>query len=269
MLSSRIKKMAIFFLQAIMALGFVLVPLAIFRYEKKTERSSLKEHIHQLAKKIDFDSIASYSIYSYPYKDLHHQLEEQNIKTLTVFSYGSLMSQASAQKTLSQKALSTRKPAIAFGIKRLFNRDVKIRYNSKWGVPKDPDARGMLNIEMTNKALDIVNGVVYEIDIEEIPSMLDREEGYDLVPVFYLDWEDIQEQGQPKLQVAYTFRAKNLSSYTSCDILPRPNYYELTRDAAKEYGPEFYAIWLESTYYADGITTMLEHPFQGLDLHNS
>jgi len=258
-----------FFLQAILALGFVLAPLAIFREEKKNEKISLKEQIYQKAKKIDFGLIDSYSIYSYPYKDLHQQLEEQNIKTLTVFSYGSLMSQASAQKTLSQKALSTRKPAIAFGLKRLFNRDVKIRYNSKWGVPKDPDARGMLNIEMTNKAEDIVNGVVYEIDIEEIPSMLDREEGYDLVPIFYVDWQDIQEQELPKIHVAYTFRAKNLSSYTSCDILPRPMYYELTRDAAKEYGPEFYAIWLESTYYADGITSMLEHPFQGVDLHTS
>jgi len=37
-------------------------------------------------------------------------------------------------------------------------------------------------------------------------------------------------------------------------VLPRPVYYELVRDAAKELGPEFAQIWFATTYMGDGIT---------------
>ncbi|SCA62445.1 hypothetical protein SCG7109_AA_00400 [Chlamydiales bacterium SCGC AG-110-M15] len=41
-------------------------------------------------------------------------------------------------------------------------------------------------------------------------------------------------------------------------MYPRPNYYELSRDAAKQYGPLYYFLWMNSTYMADALTPIAQ-----------
>lgn len=190
--------------------------------------------------------------FHYPYSDLHLILENEGRESIKIFSYGSLMDFDSAANTLSEQSMKTFKPAVAFGVKRLFNRDVPIKPNSKWGIPKNENARGMLNL--VKEEDQMVNGVIFEVRREDIPSLLYREEGYDLIPVIAKDWE----ANNAKCDIAYTFYAPPESPYTSNSIDPRPKYYELSRDAAKHYGPEFYDLWFSSTYLSDGKTPIVE-----------
>jgi hypothetical protein len=194
-------------------------------------------------------------IYEYPYKNLPDQLKKMGKKDIILFTYGSLISYTSANKTLSKKTLETRKPAVAFGIRRVFDRDVPIRKGSKWKLTNDEKARGMLNVIDTHNSFDMVNGVIVNVPIEELNEILIREVGYDLVPVLCIDW-DLCNSSSPESYIAYTFRAKQKSQYTSQNIKPRPGYYELVRDAAKEYGPLFYTIWINTTYCSDGNTSI-------------
>lgn len=191
--------------------------------------------------------------WKYPYGELIVQLKKENIQTITLFSYGSLMDLESASKTLQPKSLATRKPALAFGVRRLFDRDVPIKEGSKWCIPVDPEARGMLNIMPTGSPYDFVNGVVLEATVEDLANLLDREQGYDLLPVVIQDWEKENE-----FRVAYTFYAPQNSSFTSSNIRPRPKYYQLSRDAALQFGPLYYLTWFKTTYLADGKTPIVE-----------
>ncbi len=200
-----------------------------------------------------YQQTKSLPTYAYPNHDLSQLLEAEGKNQLTLFSYGSLMDVNSASKTLSPKALETRRPALAFGLKRLFDRDVPITKGSHWGIPCNPQATGMLNVHNTDDVDDVVNGVLIEVPLTDIPAFLEREQGYDLIPVVTLDWQQL-EQGNVKITIAYTLSAPIGSIYVGSTILPRPGYYELSRDAAKQYGSDFESLWYSSTFMGDAVS---------------
>ncbi len=80
-----------------------------------------------------------------------------------------------------------------------------------------------------------------------------REIGYNLVPVIVTGWNGFLE-GKVEYAIAYILQAPLGSLYVSDVILPRPGYYELTRDAARQYGPFYEMLWFNSTFMADGNT---------------
>ncbi len=196
------------------------------------------------------------SSYHWPFsKPLKYAMEREGRETILLFSYGSLMNRESASMTLSTNALETRRPVVAFGLKRLFNYDPK---ETSFGPPVDPDDRAMLNVKPTNRASDQVNGVVVELPVDDVLALCKRELGYDLVPVVVADWND----PNPTYEVAYTLVASDRPryghQYTNSAINPRPEYNSLVQEGAAEYGDEFLQMWLETTYYADGERTVDE-----------
>lgn len=201
---------------------------------------------------IPFDckkDLASFSRYSYPYHELPEILAKEGKNSLLLFSYGSLMDENSAAETLSSQALKTRIPALGFGVKRVFNLDVPVTPNSKFGKPHDPKARAMLNIEQTGNNDDFINGVLIDIPASDLPSLLEREKGYDLIPIIVTEWSDF-EKAKPQYKIAYALESQNINPF----LYPRPGYYELSRDAAFQFSPVFGLIWQETTYLADGKT---------------
>jgi len=86
----------------------------------------------------------------------------------------------------------------------------------------------------------LANGIVMDLDIADLEAIARREIVYDLVPVVYGEWADINDvRGRPKLKVAFTFMAPQgyeqqtrRSQYVTKGLKPRPGYYELCRDAA-------------------------------------
>ncbi len=202
-------------------------------------------------------ALAEAPLYKYPYAGLDASLRSSGLTSIKIFSYGSLMNYDSASRTLSSQTMSSLRPAIAFGVKRVFNRDGSIKPNSRWGVPYSPKARAMLNLTHSDNEDALVNGIAFEVKLDDIAPLMRREVGYDLIPVIMMNWEDAL-QGKHNCYIAYAFSAPKASKYTHNDIAPRPNYYELSRDATKQYGPIFYSMWFSSTYLSDEITPIFE-----------
>lgn len=188
----------------------------------------------------------------YPYPELVDDLKTQGKTSLLLFTYGSLMDVSSAKRTLSESSLDTRRPAVAYGIKRVFDLDVAITPESRWCTPNNPKARAMLNIVPSPSS--VVNGVLMDIAIGDIHALLLREEGYNLIPVVVAEWDTAQEEPTILYQIAYTFHAPQGSPYTNSTIMPRPGYYELTRNAAFQFGEAFSKLWFETTFLSNGQT---------------
>ncbi len=196
--------------------------------------------------------------WTYPYPEIVDYLRSQGKDSITIFSYGSLMNVSSAQLTLGKASMASRRPGIAYKVKRLYDRDIPITIGSKWCIPKDSNARGMLNTVSTESVDDLINGVLIDVSLDDIPHVLLREEGYDLLPIVVQEWDVEKQTVRPGYFIAYTFHAPQDSKYTNASIMPRPKYYELTRDAPLQYGPSFYRIWLQTTYLADGKTPVID-----------
>lgn len=196
--------------------------------------------------------------YMYPYSDLTEKLADQGKDSITLFCYGSMMNYASANRTLNRETLKTRKPALAFGVKRLFNRDVPIKKGTHWGYPCEIRSRAMLNAVVTENPYDIVNGVTMTVPIQEVEQIKKREVGYNLVPILCINWANGVLPTRPKFYVAYTCSAPTDSNFTNDQILPRPNYYQAAKNAAKDFGVIFYYLWLNTTFFADGKTSIQE-----------
>jgi len=204
------------------------------------------------------EELAQSPPYTYPYLDLEAQLEKEGKQTITIFSYGSLLARKSARRTLSPKTLKTGNRAVALGLRRVFNRDIPIDPKKDWGIPCDPASRAMLNIIATGNPDDITNGIVFEVCLEDIAPMRQREYGYDLIPILVTSWEGHVKGDPPEYTIAYTFHSPKESHFTHDNIYPRPGYYELARDAAKDQGQEFYRMWMDSTYLSDEVTSIKE-----------
>lgn len=189
--------------------------------------------------------------FAYPYSALLNQLECRE-GHLLLFAYGSLVDYTSARRHLSHETLSSRRPAIGYGVRRLFDRDVAIHSSSHWGPPWDFRSRGMLNLVYTNCPEDRVTGLLIKVPFHELKSLSQREVGYDLAPIVVSEWKGKLEGAPKRLWGAWTFMAPQQSLYTNSTIHPRPGYYELTRDAFKPYGELFFQLWFLTTYCADG-----------------
>lgn len=190
--------------------------------------------------------------FAYPYVELCGEL--YGGESVPLFAYGSLVDYHSARRTLSDAALRSRRPALAYGLRRLFNRDIPLLANSSWGQPLDARSRAMLNVVVTGKAQDKVNGILLDIPAMELKALAQREGGYDLVAVPVTPWQPIAGHRAAEVTLAWTFSARDNDRLTDNAIWPRPGYYELARDAARQYGEAFAALWLVTTYLADGRT---------------
>lgn len=192
--------------------------------------------------------------YPYPYPDLSQRLAAEGKTYLPLFTYGSLLDRRSAGLTLSPQALASSRPVLGFGIKRIFNRNISSTKSApRWGYPFCSNARGMLNVQPTDNLESFVNGVLIEVPLADLSALLKREVGYDLIPIVITDWNAFLV-GEYRFSIAYTLHAPAGSTYTDSHILPQPAYYELTRNAARQFGPFFELLWYSTTYLADGTT---------------
>lgn len=194
--------------------------------------------------------------FTYPYStsSVLEYLERSGQETLPLFAYGSLMNKASAARTLSPKTLQSYDPAIAFKVKRLFNRDIPVERLPHWGVPEEGVKRGMLNVVASTSSSDTVNGVFFAVQKEDIPKLIEREFGYNLVPILISSWSDYQAE-TPNLQIAFVLEATE-GPYISSDIKPRPGYFQAVYTAAESVSELFAKMWVDTTYSGDGTTSV-------------
>jgi hypothetical protein len=198
--------------------------------------------------------IFNYPVLQYPIQEPETLYSQHNQDTIPIFSYGSLLNKESAARTLSEKAMATHQSAVSFGSKRVFDRHVPTTI--RWGPLERPNDTAMLNLNQTNDLSEVVNGVVIEVDINDLKNLLFREEGYDLVPVVVTYWDDAMDPSKaPRFFIAYTFQASDESRegihYTNQYINPVPGYALASKSGAEQYGELFLDLWVSSTYLAD------------------
>jgi len=198
-----------------------------------------------------------YQDYTFPIETivLFNHLNSQKVR---IFSYGSLLNQTSARRTLSPESMKTYRPAIAFGLKRVFNRSVP--ETTRWGPLDSEKDIGMLNVAKVRDFGKITNGVIFEVDQIDLLKLVSREVGYDLIPVVVMLWEDAfnHQKLKPSVFVAYTFFAsaekRKGKVYTDGCVNPVPGYYFASKKGAARYGKAFLSVWMNSTFLADAKT---------------
>jgi hypothetical protein len=218
----------------------------------------------QLQKKVaeKFRELTQHPSFEYPNTGYANIKFSDEGKVL-LFGYGSLMNTRLTDikgkfsiKLEHHQAMSS---AVIFGGRRIYN------YVESKGYRKDerlPHQNYCLNLVETRESSDIVNGVLIAIDEEDLGNLVDRELGYDLVPVLAASWDDVvKENSDITIKVAYTFMAsknpRDGITYATCtDDHPIPGYLKAVSTAAKSRGSEFFATYLQTTYLADETTSL-------------
>lgn len=207
--------------------------------------------------------LITFPFYQYPNDNHQEAINHFPSGKVLVFGYGSLMNKLSAGRSMKAEAVESMEPAIAFGVKRLFN--YKVTDPSRWGSKQNRKEKAMLNIAQTLNLGYMANGVILEVDAEDLSKLVSRETGYDLVPIPVASWNEVMSQNpEVEIRVAYTFVAvnelRNNTAYTSTEYYPVLGYLHAVQEASEAYGPEFAEFWNATTYLADGTT-----PVEGWD----
>jgi len=198
-----------------------------------------------------------HSVCPYPWSGIETSLRDRGESSLRVLGYGSLVNRDSAGLTLDTETMETRRAAVCFGVRRIFNYKMPPLVK-RYGPPVVPDARAALNAEHTGKLEDVVNGVVMDVALEDIERLREREWGYDLVPAPTLRWGHFE--GEPFIAyVLCVSRTSDLGKSIIDDgLTPHHEYYRQCRRGAADIGTEFLELWLASTYLGDGKTPVAE-----------
>jgi len=186
-----------------------------------------------------------------------------------LFGYGSLMNVKSASRSVTPEAIDSMQPVVAFGVKRIFN--YKANKMSHWGEDQHAMEKAALNLTPTTSPRHMINGVVMEIDQENFAKLVERETGYDLVPVLIADWKDVNsENPDVEIKIAYTFVASDEirqgKYYLSTSHYPVRGYLGAVREGAAVFGEDFLKFFNETTYLANGTTKVNawdEQTFEG------
>lgn len=211
-----------------------------------------------------FDEAQRESCFSYPWEGLEKKVKRMERSSLPFVGYGSLLNSASAALTLSDETLRTRRPIIAFGVRRIFNYAMGPAVG-RYGKPKQDIDSAALNIRMTRSVEDTLNAVLIEIPLSDIPTLRKREIGYDLEPVACVDWNGLQEWPFISYILLCPDEPRLGKKRTNNALLPHRKYYQVCREGAKESGELFLQYWLSTTYLADGVTPVAEWESTALD----
>lgn len=140
---------------------------------------------------------------------------------------------------------------LSFGIKRVFSYEVDNLGESPLGLPspETPLETANLAVEVTEKITDLLPGTVYEVDA--LPEVA---EGLYFEKVRFVDFDAVELGTLPPVEEAYVL----VNSVKKRDALPHQSYLNVCLEGAKRFGKRFLKLFTQSTYLADGRTTILE-----------
>lgn len=202
--------------------------------------------------------------YLYPWASLEEVFKQKGLFKVPLVAYGSLLNSISARQTLSHDSVSTRRPVIAFGVRRLFNYRMPPSVE-RYGPPLGLSAHAALNVRLTGEFNDAVNGILIEASLKDIGSIRVREAGYDLLPIACIGWDTSEATPFIALILRCPDNLPDGRRLTGDRLEPHPGYYRVCREGASEFGEEFLHFWLATTYLADGITPVAEWEFKSQD----
>ncbi|MCP5113940.1 MAG: hypothetical protein GY953_24160 [bacterium] len=193
------------------------------------------------------DNCATQRSYPYPWNGLETSIRGP----LRLVGYGSILNEASAAHTLSSSSLATRRPVVAFGVRRIFNYQGPAG-GGAYGPPESPQHLAALNTRVTSSVEHALNGGLVDIAAADIDPLRRRELEYNLEPVACLDW------AAPHDPPFFAYLLECTTARANNSLLPHLRYYQVCREGAAGFGPEFLDFFLHSTYLADGVTSVAE-----------
>lgn len=206
-------------------------------------------------------TLATFPCLQYPNRGYEKIPEKYADQKVLLFGYGSLMNKASAARSVKPEAVNSMAPVVAFGVKRIFN--YKASKLEQWGRNLNPLERAMLNLIPTTTYNSIVNGVVMKIDQEDFTRLVQREVGYDLMPILIADWDSvIAENPKVEINVAYTFivpdEIRNGIDYTQTKYYPVRGYLHASEAGASAFGKTFLKLFDYTSFLANGTTRIYQ-----------
>lgn len=204
---------------------------------------------------------STYPSLEYPNRDVHQLVSKFSDGRILLFGYGSLINAESAAHSMSSAAVESMRPVVAFGLKRIFN--YKCANVSRWGDDLRENERAMLNVEPTTTFNHMINGVLIEVDPKDLTLLVQRETGYDLVPILVANWNEVvSENPSVTLEIAYTFLVPDELrcgiDYTQTKYYPIRGYLHAVRAGVRVFGSDFLDFWNATTYLGDGTTAVTE-----------
>ncbi|EDY84783.1 hypothetical protein VDG1235_4416 [Verrucomicrobiia bacterium DG1235] len=202
-----------------------------------------------------------YPSFTYPWKGLEAWMENSSLPQLPLVGYGSLISQASAERTINVDSQSRRKSVRAFGAKRIFNyRMPPSLLQERYHTPLSSPFVAALNCEASGEAEDQFNGILTHVDIDRLDPLREREKHYSLKPIVFTDWEKTDAE----LQTGYIFELlpnPSVKGYYPYDdsILPHVEYVELCRKGAAAISESFLDFFDTTCILADKTTTLSQY----------
>ncbi len=139
------------------------------------------------------------------------------------------------------------------GWKRLYN---KLVSRKKWKKFAHENYQGTVNVE---KDLDTeFNAVAFEVDEQGFEDLKNREEDYHAQEVTVCEFGSSKEFENAVLFVSNkTDQSGEIRS--SDQLLPIPEYLEVCRKGAYSWGDKFGKVFDQTTYLADGKTSIKEY----------
>ncbi len=228
-------------------------------------------------------ALASYPRSEYPNSSFSELFRHFENGKVLIFGYDTLAYPPSALQSLSKKTVASMKPALAFGLFRLLNvdgllggfrNDITSPHELDEYIPQPlREGNALLNVISSNTLEAKINGVLFEVDENELERLINREVGYDLIPIIVMDWQDHFPFYHGKARVAYTFSASDQPRegklYTNNDLHPSLRYMIRAREgfyrtqAGDLQGPNrgwtaFRSYFEETTFFGDQ-TSIKQH----------
>lgn len=191
--------------------------------------------------------------FRYPWKELEIDLQREQMDSVFMIGYGSLLNPESAARTISDTPADGHLPVIAWGVKRLFDYDMPDSVIERYSVSVDPGKhRAALNTRWTGNTNEVCNGRAISLRVSDLDGLRERENHYDLMPVAWLPWEDLEAS----ISLGFALCAPKDSIAVRTDILPFPPYLKVCREGAAMVSTEFEEFFFQTTYLADGATLL-------------
>ncbi|MHC4845733.1 MAG: hypothetical protein ACYTCU_06190, partial [Planctomycetota bacterium] len=191
--------------------------------------------------------------FRYPWEGLEQELARDGRGSLPLVGYGSLVELDSAARTLGPASLRTARSIVCFGVRRVFEYD-KTAGRPRAGQAADDPARAALNARVTGEPADALNGLLFDMERDDVHAMREREIGYDLVPTACFAWDALDLPAMPAWVLSAPDEPRVGSVFVDPDLTPDVEYFARCRDGAAALGEPFLRFWRETTFLADGVT---------------
>lgn len=208
------------------------------------------------------DDAKQLTAYRFPWNHLEESLAQQGQDHFWLIGYGSLLSHASAARTIDASDKAGREPAIAFGGRRQYSYRFSQGFLQKRYRTQGDYAA--LDCKVTHRPEDSFNGILTRVFTKDLEVFREREFAYDLRPVPVFRW--FEPDLPPLLAYALDCPAESQNPghpFTSGSD-PLAPYHRLCRDGAASVSPEFLDCFLRTTYLGDGRT-----PISDWEIKNS